>query len=339
MSFDWIWTIPVFGLLIFIHELGHFGVAKFFDIRVHEFALGFGPVLGSFKRDETRYSLRAIPLGGFVRMAGMEEADMEDPRGFNRRGLVPRALTLVAGPVMNFLLAVVLYAIFFGIRGDAITPVVEAVIPGMPAAQVGFQPGDRVLRIDGRPVGIWSDLVEAVRLSGGRTMVFEVQRGGDVKRLEVAPSPTGEEQSPYRIGLAPVRTPLPPGRAVMEGVRQTWDISVTWFSAVGQMITGRMKAELSGPLGIAQVISEQAALGFLPLLGLAGFLSINLGMFNLLPIPALDGSRLLFLLIEAVRGRRVDPQRENMVHFVGFVLLIGLMIWVAYQDFVRLVIQ
>jgi regulator of sigma E protease len=339
LSFDWVWSIPVFGLLIFIHELGHFGVAKFFDIRVHEFALGFGPILGSLRRGETRYSLRAIPLGGFVRMAGMEEADLEDSRGFNKKSLFARALTIAAGPAMNFLLAIVLYAVFFGVRGDASVPIIESVVPDTPAAQAGFAPGDRILAIDGRPISHWMELIEAVRHSGGKPLRFEVQRGAARESLEVTPASTGEPGAPYRVGLAPKRTPLPPGRAVAEGASQTWEISVHWFSAVGQMITGRMKAELSGPIGIAQVISEQAALGFLPLLTLSGFLSINLAMFNLLPIPALDGSRLIFLLLELLRGRRVDPQRENMVHFVGFVLLLGLMIWVTYQDFIRTVFQ
>lgn len=339
MSLGWVWSIPVFGLLVFIHELGHFSVAKFFDIRVHEFALGFGPLVLSFKRGETRYSIRAIPLGGFVRMAGMEEGDLDDPRGFNRKGIMARALTIAAGPIMNFLLAIVLYAVFFGVQGDAIVPIVDRVIEDTPAAAAGFQAGDRIVRIAGQPVSVWSELMESVRLSEGRPLLFEVERAGQTARLEVTPAPTGDSQTPYRVGLAPIRTPLPAGRAMVEGARQTWYTSVTWFTAIGQMLVGRIKPELSGPVGIAQVISEQAALGFLPLLGLSGFLSINLGMFNLLPIPALDGSRLLFLLAEGVRGRRVDPHRENMVHFVGIVLLLGLTVWVTYQDFIRHVFQ
>lgn len=339
MSFDWIWTIPVFGLLVFIHELGHFGVAKFFGIRVHEFALGFGPVLLSHTRGETKYSLRAIPLGGYVLMAGMQEGDQDDPHGFNRKSVFARALTIAAGPVMNFLLAVVLYAIFFGIKGDAIVPIIESVAPDTPAATADFRPGDRVVRINGKPIETWVQLVDAVKASGGGQLRVELDRQGKPHVVELVPMATGDPGRPYVIGLTPIRTPLGPGRALVEGARQTWELSVTWLAAVGQMLTGRMKAEFSGPLGIAQVVAEQAAVGFLPLLGLAAFLSINLGMFNLLPIPALDGSRLLFLGLEAIRGRRVDPQRENMVHFVGFVLLIGLMIWVTYQDFIKHVFQ
>jgi len=342
---NWLWAIPVFGLLIFIHELGHFAVAKAFDVHVQEFALGFGPVLLGFKRGETTYNWRAVPLGGFVRMAGMEDGDAEDPRGFNKKPIVARALVIVAGPVMNFVLAALLHSAFVYYVGVAQTTPVLGDVPvrcpvtqaeptstvACPAFAAGLRKGDRIVAIDGKAVSQWDDILALVKGSEGKAITFRYQRGSQTAETTVAPL---FSDSRWMVGIQPSTKPESLGRALVRGPVLTAGMSASWIASLKEMIVGRLKPEFSGPVGITREIAEQASRGWDSLLLLTAFLSINLGMFNLLPIPALDGSRLVFMGVEAVRGRRLDPQRENMVHFVGFLLLIGLMVVITYSEVV-----
>lgn len=341
---DFLWAIPVFGILIFIHELGHFAVAKWFDIRVHEFALGFGPAVAGFQRGETRYNLRLVPLGGFVRMAGMEDGDVDDPRGFAKKPVYARALVIVAGPVMNFVLASLMYTSFFYFIGIDQTNVpilgdVPVTCPSTvngtstdtpcPANTAGLHKGDRVVSINGAAMKDWFDIRSAVAKSDGNPLTFMVSRGQETKQILVKPI---QSEGTWMIGIRAATQRLPLGTALAEGPKETFGLSVAWAGGLWEMVTGKVKPQLSGPVGITKTIAEQASRGLDSLLLLTAFLSINLGMFNLLPIPALDGSRLMFMVVEAFRGRRVDPQRENMVHFVGFLILIGLMVVVTYTE-------
>lgn len=346
MSFtDWLWAIPVFGLLIFIHELGHFAVAKWFDVRVHEFALGFGPVVAGFERGETRYNLRLVPLGGFVRMAGMDESEGEDPRGFNRKSILARSLTIFAGPFMNFVLASLLLSGYIysqgvpnpaPILGDVLAQC-QVVAGGQakavpcPAAAAGLQAGDRVLTINGLPTGSWSDILAAVKGSEGKPLHIAVERGQEVKELTVQPV---YQEGRYMVGILQSSQ----RGSAWTAIRQGPVVTAAYFKAtvVGlfEAVTGKSEVQLSGPVGITREIASQASAGLTNLLWLTAFLSINLGFFNLLPIPALDGSRLVFMLVELIRGRKVDPQRENMVHAIGFLIMIGLIVVVTYGDIV-----
>lgn len=343
---DWLWAIPVFGLLIFIHELGHFGVAKFFNIRVHEFALGFGPALAGFDLGETRYNLRAVPLGGFVRMAGMEESDSEDPRGFNRQSIPARALVIAAGPIMNFVLAALLYTAFLASVGQVVPDPVLGEVPQRcqaaaagqttavtcPAYAAGLRQGDRVVAISGAPVAQWEDILAAVKKSEGKPLVFKIQRQQESREVTVQPL---FADGRWMVGIQASSRPETLGRALVQGPILTVKTSAMWAMGLVDMVAGRVKPQLSGPVGITREIAESASRGWESLLLLTAFLSINLGMFNLLPIPALDGSRLVFMGVELARGRRLDPQRENMVHFVGFLILIGLMVVITYSEVAR----
>ncbi len=340
---DWLWAIPVFGLLIFIHELGHFAVAKAFDVHVQEFALGFGPVLLGFQSGETKYNWRAVPLGGFVRMAGMEDGDAADPRGFNRKPVYARALVIVAGPVMNFVLAALLHSGFLYFVGVATNAPVLGEVPvrclatqvdqgsgvTCPAYAAGLRKGDQIVTINGRPVAQWDDILESVKGSDGKALTFRYLRGKQTGEVTVAPI---FADARWMVGIQPSSKPVPLGRALVQGPVLTAGISVAWLDSLKEMVVGRLKPQFSGPVGITREIAETASRGWDSLLLLTAFLSINLGMFNLLPIPALDGSRLVFMGVEAVRGRRLDPQRENMVHFVGFMILIGLMVVITYGE-------
>jgi regulator of sigma E protease len=333
-----LWSIPVFGILIFIHELGHFSVAKAFGIRVKEFALGFGPVVTGFRRGETRYNLRLVPLGGFVLMGGMEEGEDDDPRGYLRKPVFARFLTILAGPMMNFLLAVVILAGYF-----ATVPSHPSTTLGQvqercgavtcPAYQAGLRVGDKVLAINGTPVTTWDDVLALVGNSNGKPLTFQVERAGAKEQIQVQPR---QLDGQWRIGIGSAFERLPLGEAIRAGGRMTLSIIGLILEGLGKMITGTAKPDLQGPIGITRTIAESAQQGLSTLLTLTAYLSINLGLFNLLPIPALDGSRLIFLTVEGVRGRRIDPRRENMVHLVGFLLLLGLMVVTAYSDILRL---
>jgi regulator of sigma E protease len=333
-----LWAILIFGFLIFFHELGHFSVAKLFGIRVKEFAVGFGPVLGSVRRGETRYSLRAIPLGGFVLMGGMEEGEEDDPQGYLSKPVYARFLTILAGPLMNFLLAALIFVGFFAAVPSVPTNTLDQV-PQMcgtvacPAYAAGLRPGDRVIAVNGAPVTDWNDLLQLVSTSAGKPLAIQFVRSGTTQTVTVQ---AVNMNGAWRVGIGPAYKRVSFGSAVAIGSGMTVTVSKEILVQLGRVITLKSKPELQGPIGITVLIADQAKQGLPSLLQIAALLSMNLGLFNLLPIPALDGSRLVFLALEAIRGRRVDPRRESMVHLVGFLLLLGLMVVTAYGDIVRL---
>lgn len=335
---NWLWAIPVFGLIILVHELGHFAAAKAFGIRVEEFAIGFGPPLASFRRGETRYSLRAfLVLGGFVRMSGMEDGDVADPRGFSSKPTWQRMVTIAAGPAMNFVLAAVLFAVLVGIKGHLeITNRVARVLPGSPAAAAGVAAGDRIVAVDGQPVQYFSELSRIIRSSEGRTLELTLEGPQGTRTVRVAPV---LEDGRWIVGVEPdpepVYIPVGPLGALRDGVQLTWVVTEGMFAAVGRWLTGQEQPQVLGPVGITRTVAEASRAGLDILLGLAGQLSINIGIINLFPFPALDGSRLVFLGVELARGRRLNPQRENMIHFVGFVLLLGLMFALTWAELTR----
>ncbi|OAT85861.1 RIP metalloprotease RseP [Desulfotomaculum copahuensis] len=332
-------SIVVFGLLIFFHEFGHFIVAKLAGIKVHEFSLGFGPRLAGLPRGETTYNLRLLPLGGFVRMAGMDPEDKEadDERGFNKKPVWQRALVIVAGPLMNFLLAALLLAVIFAAQGmPAPTTTVSKLLPGQPAEKAGLRPGDRIVAIDGQPVQSWEQISQLISGLPDRRIDLTVVRNQNRKNITLvtARDPSGQG----KIGIYPSQEMQRMGlfTAVGKGMEYTARISVLILDFIGKMITGRAPAELGGPVRIVQEIHTAVGMGIFYLLQLAAFLSINLGLFNLLPIPALDGSRVVFLAVEGLRGRPVDPAKENFIHLVGFGLLLLLIVVITYNDVLQI---
>lgn len=323
------WAIPVFGIIILMHELGHFTAAKLCGIRVHEFAIGFGPALAGFTRGETRYSLRLfLILGGFVRMAGMEDGETADPRGFAAKPVWQRVAVIAAGPLMNFVLAALLFAGLVKVTGEARLPVVGAVLPESPAAAAGLQAEDRVVSVNGRPIGTWADLVREVHGSGGDPVQLVVERGGAARTLEVQPM-WGTDENRWVLGIRPKLYPISTFTALSRGSEITGLYTREWFREVGRMIARRVAPQVAGPVRIIGTIAEVSQRGLGDLINLAAVLSINIGIVNLIPIPALDGSRLMFLALEWVRGRRMDPLRENMIHFVGLMFLLGLVILIT----------
>ncbi|ABO50487.1 site-2 protease, Metallo peptidase, MEROPS family M50B [Desulforamulus reducens MI-1] len=336
-------SVAVFGLLIFFHELGHFLVAKKVGIMVHEFSLGFGPKVFGFNRGETRYNLRLLPLGGFVRMAGMDPNEEDDQgipldRTFNFKTALQRASVIIAGPLMNFVLAVVLFAVIFTLQGmPYATTEVGEVIKGFPAEKAGLKVGDRIVAVNDNSVEDWNQLVAETNKHPGESLNLTIQRGKEQVKLTL--TTVKDVSGQYKIGIKPTQPlmkKLNPLAALAAGTSFTIQVSGLILSFIGQMFTQQAPVDLAGPVGVVNEIGKAAEFGIFQVMQLAAFLSINLGLFNLLPIPALDGSRVLFLLWEKITGRPVEPSKESFIHLIGFGLLLLLMVVITYNDIVNL---
>lgn len=333
-------SIFVFGLLVLFHELGHFITAKLTDMRVDEFAIGFGPKLVSVKYGETVYSIRIFPLGGFNRIAGMD-GDDEDAgaRSYAAKPVFSRMIVILAGSFMNFILPVLLFfGIYFfsGVHMPSMEPVLGEVLANKPAAHAGLRPGDHILRMNGQDISSWTDIVQLLQGGEGRVFKVEFQRNGEDMATSLIPE---YEESSKRamVGIvASVQTVHPGfGESVVLSVKNTGLIIYKMLESLGQIVTGKTAADLAGPLGVAQMAGEVAQIGFVPLLQFAAFLSINLGIINLLPVPALDGGHFVTLVIEAVRGKPLSPKAMQYAQIVGFVLLMTLMLFATFKDITR----
>ncbi len=348
-------AIVILGLLIFVHELGHFTVAKWAGVSVTRFSLGFGPRLLTRTRGETEYALSAIPLGGYVKMLGEdpdeEVAEYDVARSFAAQSLAKRAAIVVAGPAMNLVTAFVAFTValaIFGVTTPVEGPEIGGVMEDMPAAAAGLQPGDTVLTINGTAIGSWKDLAGTVRASGGETLTFNIRRvDGSEEALVIAPqeqverSVFGEEMGKaYLIGIEPARRvePVSLPSAVGQGAYQTYFWMKMTLLSIVKIFQGVVSArDLGGPILIVQAAGQQADLGFEYLLRFLGLISINLGVLNLLPIPVLDGGHLLFFSFEAIRGRPLAIRHREMAQQVGLFLLLALMVFVFYNDITRIV--
>lgn len=411
--------VIVLGVLVTIHELGHLLLAKRAGILCREFAIGFGPKLFSFYKNETMYTIRLLPFGGYVRMAGedpeiveiktgqdvalvlnqagnvekivlnhkreypeaqlinVQKVDMvhslkisgydEDEnmqsfdidrqahlvydhqsvqiapydRQFGSKTLGERFATLFAGPFANFVLALFIFiglAMYTGVAQD---PIVGGVEPGMPAMEAGLQEGDKILEINGQSIHSWSELSEMVTENPGKESLFLIERANEQYEVSIEPKLIGTEdpraEGGYyvQIGIQAHQVFSATG-AIKQGFAQTIELSTLIFQAVGMLVTGMLGIDaLAGPVGIIDITGQVAQAGIIPLFHFAAVLSINFAILNMLPIPALDGGRMVFLGIEAVRGKPLDAHKEGLVTFIGFAFIILLMVMVTWNDIQR----
>ncbi len=337
--------VVMFLILVVVHELGHFVTAKRAGVQVDEFGFGFPPRLFALRRGETEYSLNLLPLGGFVRMLG--EEDPTHPRSLAARPAGTRLLVIGAGPVMNMVLAVLLFGGSFMLpRETRVGPVqVARVMPGSPAELAGVQPGDVILQVNDRPIRSLPDVHYNILLNVGSEVTFRLQRDGGQSEARMTPRwkpPPGEGEVGIVIGMPQeeiVTVSYAPWEALFLGARQSFDIlSLTRNGILSMFARGFQSDAVVGPVGIYQATDRVAQTGTGNLIYLAAFLSMNLGILNILPIPALDGGRILFILLELVRGgRRVAPRKEGFVHLVGFGLLLALIVVITLNDVLRIV--
>ena len=347
-------TIPflvLLGILVFVHELGHFLVAKRLGIRVLRFSLGFGPKVFGWRRGETEYQVSAVPLGGYVKLFG-EDPDEDVPAedaavSFSRRPVVHRIATVLAGPLMNFLLAIVVFGALGFLGTPVLQPVVGHVSSGMPAEAAGLRSGDRVTTISGVSVSSWEDMAEAIVSSEGRELELTVIRGAETLKIRVLPtrrkghSLIGEVVDKPVIGISPAgKTELrrnPAWLAPWIGLQETGRWAWMTLEVLVKMVAGRVSPRtLGGPIAIAQMAGDTAREGVLPFVLLLAVLSVNLGVLNLLPIPILDGGHIFFFLVEALRGRAVSVKNREVAQQVGLVILLVLMAFVFYNDISRI---
>ena len=336
-------AILIFGLIILFHEFGHFLLAKKNDIRVEEFCIGFGPKLWSIQKGETQFSIRALPLGGACVMTG-EDEDCKAPRAFGSKSLLARFSVVVAGPAFNFLLAFILAVVMIGCIGID-RPIVSQVEQGGAAQQAGMEAGDRIVKIGSEPIVVYREAANFLSLHPGMAkeeIPVVVERNGEKTTLYITPQ-YSQENGRYLFGFSwdGSRTRVGPLKTLAYGAYEVkyW-IQIT-IDSLRLMVTGQVSAKnVSGPVGIVSSIGstyrESIAISvfaaFINMLNITILLSANLGVMNLLPIPALDGGRLLFLFVEAVRRKRVDPDKEGAVNFAGFMILMGLMVLVFMND-------
>lgn len=346
--------IIVLGVLVFIHEFGHYITAKKSDIMVSEFALGFGPKLISKKVGETVYSIRAIPLGGFCNMVGEFPADDSMPaeekevydqakdngRLFTQKSAFKRLAVILMGPIMNFLLAALIFILAFTVFGVPTSTTEEAVlgevIPQQPAAEAGLRANDQILAINGQEVDSWEEMSQLIRNRTDQQITIRYQREGEVNTINLTPV-LSEDGERGVIGIYPqlIRERVSIGRSISLGLSQTYQVFKMTILGFVQMFRESSTEDIGGPIMIASIIGQAARVGILNVLNWTAIISINLGIINLLPFPALDGGRILFIIIEMIRGKAVDPRKESFVHMIGFALLMLLMLFIIYNDLMR----
>jgi len=350
--------ILVLGILVFVHEFGHFLLAKKLGVGVITFSLGFGPKLIGRKIGETQYQISAVPLGGYVKLIGEdrgEELKEEDrARSFSFQPIWKRTLIICAGPFFNIFLTLVVYCfifLLFGIPHGSLPlpPKIGGLSPGLPAEKAGLKKGDVVLSIDNASITTWNDISNIIRKSEGKDLSIKVKRNGEIIEFKISPEISKEktaegEKTVYVIGImAPLEEMtylykrVGPGEAVYEGVLQTWYLTKLMVVVLGKMISGEISPKtIGGPIQIAQEAGKQGKKGLPYLLGLIAILGINLGLINLFPIPILDGGHLLFLVMEAILGRPVSIKKMEIAQQVGLILLILLMIYAFHNDLRRI---
>lgn len=340
-----LYFILVLSVTIFIHELGHFIFAKKAKVHVYEFSLGMGPKIFGFKRknDETDYSIRLFPIGGFVSMAGEEVNDdksISDDKKLYSKSWLQRFSVIVAGVVFNFILAFVLLFIIGLSKGAPENkPIIDTLVEGYPIIESGIKKGDQITEIDGKKIGSIDRLLLELRVRTGKEITLTVKNNKETRKIKVVPKLEKiDGEDVYRYGFS-LNSDIKKGffESLSFAANKTYNMLEQMVIVIKSLITGELKlSNLSGPIGIYGVVGESAEAGFINVVYLMALISINVGFINLLPIPAFDGGRLLFLIIERIKGSKVNPKVENMIHSMGFILLMLLTLIIAYSDILKL---
>lgn len=334
-------AIIIFSIIILFHELGHFLLAKFNGIRVNEFSLGLGPTIVGFTKGETKYSIKLLPFGGACMMEG-EDDESADERAFGKKSILARISVVAAGPVFNFIMAWVFALIVIGCVGYD-KPVLSSVMEGFPAEEAGMQAGDEIISMNGSRTHFYREVSQFSLFHPGESADIVYERDGE--RYEVTLNPKLEEESGRELFGLRGAAGRERGNALEVLENSFYEVKY-WIcntmESLRMLVTGKVGVkDLSGPVGIVKIMGDTydtnqssggTGLAILSMVNFSIFLSANLGIMNLLPIPALDGGRLVFLIIEAIRRKKIDPEKEGMVNFVGLIALMALMVFVMFND-------
>ncbi len=334
-------AILIFSVIIFVHELGHFLAARIFGVTVHEFAIGMGPAIYKKQGKETLYSIRAIPMGGFCKMEG-EDEESENEGAFSNKKPLPRIIILIAGAAMNillgFLIAVSIVLATAIPNGGIASTVIDSINPESSAAAF-LQPGDKIVGLNGKTVHIKRDLSFELSQTGMQECTITYVRDGEKYTDSFMPMEVSYDdgQKGYIVGFNVAMAPVNPWTVLKESFFQTvWMVKLVFIS-LGMLFTGKAGMnELSGPVGVVYAMNTMAQSGIYDFLFFTSFLAVNIGIMNLLPLPALDGGRVFFILVELIFRKPIPVDKEGLVHFIGFVLLILLMLYATWNDIIRI---
>jgi regulator of sigma E protease len=351
MSFTFLSALLLFGFVIFIHELGHFLLAKVNGVKVLKFSLGFGPKIIGKKIGDTEYLISAFPLGGYVKMLG-EDADeiienSEKDKAYNNQPVHKRASIILAGPIFNILSAVVIFFFIYSIGIPVLLPVVGEVMPETPASRAMLLKGDRILEVDNKKVQYWEDVTEIIHRSANKPLKLKIQRGSEILILSITPEKKvvkdifGEDKEIGLIGIKPSGETIKVKNDIFTSIKnaflKTIDICIMTGIGIIKLIQRIIPADtIGGPIMILQIAEKQATTGALNFFAFAALISINLGILNLLPIPILDGGHLLFLSIEAIRKRPLSEKTMIIAQRIGLIFIISLMMFAFYNDILRI---
>ncbi|WP_291633030.1 RIP metalloprotease RseP [Clostridium sp.] len=328
----YIMAILAFSLLIIIHELGHFMLAKLNGVKVHEFSLGMGPKLFSIKGKETEYLIKAFPVGGYVKMEGEDEGS-NDPRAFNNKTAVQKLSIVSAGAIMNIILAVVLFAII-GAASGKIVPVIGEIVPSGAAMKAGMQVGDKITKVNEVSIDKWEQFINEIGVSKGENISIEIVRNSEVKTFSLKPI-KNVEQNRFMVGIGGTQEKMNFGEVVSYGFTQTITTSKLIFEFLGSLFHGKVSVnDVGGPISIIRISTMAAQTGIINLMMLTAMLSVQLGILNILPFPALDGGWIFMLLFEIISGKKLDDKKVGFVNYIGFMIIMAFMVFIVVKDIV-----
>lgn len=335
-----IWAILIFCILIFIHEFGHFITAKLSGMTVHEFSIGMGSKVIGFSKNFTDYSIRLLPIGGYVKLEG-EDGESTDPNAFCNKSLFKRFVVLISGALMNFLLGFLIFFIIYSSVGSVASNRIDTIIENSVFEKSDIKSGDYIVKMEGdmysSDIRSYRDISVFISLNGANKAKITFNRNGEEFTKEITPVYNSDEGRAL-FGFMPSYENVTPLGAISQSFWQCIFVIKSVFLSLWWLITGVVPASsMSGPVAIVNEIGVAAKDGWRTVMNFAGFISVNLGVMNLLPIPALDGGRILFLIIEKIRGKKMNPEREGLINFIFFALLILLMLVVTFSDISKLV--
>lgn len=326
-----IYALIAFSILVLIHELGHFTLAKLNGVMVEQFSIGMGPKIIGIKGKETEYLIKALPIGGYVKMLGDDGAS-SDPRAFNNKKPLQKLSIVIAGPFMNLVLALVLFSIVGTMRGFSV-PIISQTVSNQPAELAGLKQGDKVTRINNKKINTWLDFQVQVSQSMGSPLSVTYVRNGEVKNTVIKPI-KDEKENRFLIGVYPTEISNPTAlQAISYGFSEINSLTIQTFDVLKSLFKGKVsKDEIGGPISVIRITAQAAKAGIIYLMFLAGYISVQLGIFNIIPFPALDGGYIILFLFELITGKKVDENKVGFINYIGFALLMVLMVLVVIKD-------